>query len=203
MTETAAPSPAPQMSAPSATPGARAVPQLSVRPVFDQGLAMVQAVIAGVVGTVVMTLAGGTLLYILIMLLGLGRLIPAGYVYGLVLVASIVLLPPLFFEMKKKACRQTVCHFYGDYADFQFFRFYLSRRRGRFQYADVQDVFQRANALQEQRALTTLYIYVPALAAQLGFGPRELPAVPVNDVPQRGDQMTRILGIIGQNRAAA
>lgn len=166
-------------------------PLLTLRPQFDSALVMVNAGLAGVVGTIVMTVVGGTLLYVLLMILQLG-FIPPGYIYGLILVASIVAIPPLFFEMCKKAYQRTAFVFYPDHVEYQFFQFFMSRRRGRFKYRDVTDVSQHATPLQEQRGLTTISLYIPALRYQKN----SFPGVRIPDVRIKQDHLGKIMDII-------
>src|SRR6218665_1687466 len=137
----------------------RQQPLLTIRPHFDQGLVTLQAVLFTAAAFLLVAIICGTLFYILLMLIGLG--ISAGYVYGLFLVASLVVLPPLFFELKKKAYSRTFFRFYDDYLEFQYFQFMLSQRRGRVRYRDVSDVVQAGGALQSQRMLTSILIMVP------------------------------------------
>lgn len=176
-----------------AAPSARIMPVFSIRPSFDQPLAIVYSILAMVVGTVVVTTLGGLLMTLLLLLLGLSRLIPPGYVFGLLLVASIVVIAPVFFDLRRKAYMRTVWHFYETHVDYQTFHFYLGRRRGRLHYRDIRDVSQRASALQEQRGLTTLYLYAPSMSYQ----PRSsFAGLRIFDVPLREDYTSRIMNII-------
>lgn len=167
-------------------------PLLVVRPVFDQTLVTVQALIFMAVGGLFATVIGGTLLYILLMVVGLGRFIPAGFIYGALLIASIACLPPLFFEMKKRALARTGFRFFDDHVDYQYFQFYLSQRRARLRYRDIENVLQEAGTLQGQRMLTTVYLIAPSLA----YNQRAFPGVKIGDVPQREDYVTRITDLV-------
>lgn len=179
-------------------------PLLSLRPQFDPGLAMVQALGVTVAGTVVLTVAGGTLFYVLIMIFGLGRFVPAGWVYGLFFVGSLVVLPPYFYELKKRAYLRTVYNFYEDYVDFQSFKFYLNPRRGRVRYRDIADIVQQASTLQDQRRLTNIYLSVPSM----GLGRSGFSGVQISDVPVAAGHATRIMdiverGLLSPDKAAA
>lgn len=167
-------------------------PLLTIRPHFDQGLVTVQALLFTAVAFLLVTVIGGTLAYILLQLVGLGRFVSAGYVYGLFLVASLVVLPPLFFEVKKKAYSLTFFRFYEDYLEFQYYQFLLNQRRGRVRYRYVTDVQQAGGALQSQRMLTSILIQVPGM----NNNPRAFSGVKIDDVPQRLDLMPRILDLI-------
>ena len=176
-------------------------PLLTVRPHFDQGLTTLQAILFTLIGFLLVTIVLGTFVFILFSIIGLTKIIPAGYIYGLFLVGSIVVLPPLFFEMKKKAYARTVYHFHDDHVDFQYFQFFISMRRGRIRYRDISDVTQQANALQEQRRLTNVYLYVPSMA----YNARAFAGIKISDVPMRQDTMTRIMDMIenSENRDMA
>lgn len=167
-------------------------PLLTVRPHFDQGLVTVQALIFTSVGFVLMTMIGGTLFYILLHMIGIGRFFSGGHIYGLFLIGSLVVLPPLFFEVKKKAYARTFFRFYDDYLEYQYFQFLISPRRGRVRYRDIDDVMQAGGALQAQRMLTSILILIP------GFNrhPRAFSGLKIDDVPQKLDLMPRILDLI-------
>lgn len=176
-------------------------PLLLIRPQFDAGLAMIHSLVAGAIGTFVLTIGGGTFLYILLSLLGLGKFISAGHVYGFCLLAGVLSLPALFFEIKKKAYQRTVYHFHADHVDYRYYRFYLSLRRGRVRYRDISDISQQATTLQEQRRLATVYLYVPGMDYRRdGFSGLKIP-----DLPRAQDYMTRIMDVIekGQQAPAA
>ena len=175
----------------------RQQPLLTIRPHFDQGLVTLQAVLFTAAAFLLVTIIGGTLFYILLMLIGLG--ISAGYVYGLFLVASLVVLPPLFFELKKKAYSRTFFRFYDDYLEFQYFQFMLSQRRGRVRYRDVSDVVQAGGALQSQRMLTSILIMVPGM----NYNPRAFSGVKIDDVPQKLDLMHKIMELIEKSEYRA
>lgn len=177
----------------------RQQPLLTIRPHFDQGLVTIQALLFTAAAFLLVTIIGGTLFYILLQLIGLGRFIAAGYVYGLFLVASLVVLPPLFFEMKKKAYSRTFFRFYDDYLEFQYFQFMLSQRRGRVRYRDVSDVLQAGGALQSQRMLTSILILVPGM----NYNPRAFSGVKIEDVPQKLDLMHKILELIEKSEYRA
>ena len=139
----------------------RQQPLLTIRPHFDQGLVTVQSLLFTAVAFLLVTIIGGTIFYVLLQLIGLGRFVAAGYVYGLFLVGSLVVLPPLFFELKKKAYSRTFFRFYDDYLEFQYFQFMLLQRRSRLRYRDVSDVVQAGGARQTHRRLNTHLLLAP------------------------------------------
>jgi len=166
-------------------------PILSVRPQFDTGLAMVQSLMAAGVLFLPITIVGGMVIYFLFMITGIAKFIPASAVFGFFLIGSLAGIPPLFYEIKKRALQRTLYNFYDDYIDFQYFHFYLNRRRGRVRYRDVSDINQHASALQEQRRLTTIYLYVPTMNFARGFS-----GVKMEDLPQSKGYLTKVMDLI-------
>lgn len=174
-------------------------PLLTIRPHFDQGLVTVQALLFTGVGFILTTLIGGTLFFILLHMIGIGRFFSAGHIYGFFLIGSIVVLPPLFFELKKKAYARTFFRFYEDYLEYQYFQFLISPRRGRIRYRDVEDVMQEGGALQSQRMLTSILISVPGMNRH----PRAFSGLRIEDVPMKLDLMPRILDFIEKSEYRA
>lgn len=174
-------------------------PLLTIRPHFDQGLVTVQAVTFTAGAFLPLTIIAGTILYVLLHLIGIGRFFGAGYIYGLFLVGSLVVLPPLFFELKRKAYSRTFYRFFEDYVDCQYYRFLVSPRRERVRYRDVSDVMQAGGALQSQRMLTSIHIVVPGMSRH----PNAMGGISIDDVPQRLDLMPKILDLIEQSEYRA
>ena len=174
-------------------------PLLTIRPLFDQGLATIQAVLFTVVAFLPVTIIVGTLLFVLLGLIGLGRFIDGSYIYGFILIVSIVCLPPVFFEMKKRAYGRTVFHFFEDHVDYQYMPFYMGLRRSRLRYRDIADVRMEGQMLQEQRRLTNILIYVPSMAPNA----RTFGGLKVPDVPMSQDYMIRIMDLIESSEMRA
>lgn len=174
-------------------------PRLSVRPVFDPGLVTVEAGVAGVAGAAVSFFLLATFFFILIILLGLNRVVPAGFLYGFFFLLGGLGAPVLYFELKKKAHAKTVYNFYDDYFEYQNFEFYITKRRRRVRYIDVTDVNEHANVFQTRRLLTSVYIEVPRMARQQRSG---FAGVKISDVPERLDLADKITALIeeGQRR---
>ncbi len=168
-------------------------PVFSLRPVFDDTIAKIQCAGVAFVGMTVVTLVLGTLLYLVLSIIGLGGIIRPGWVYGLLILASVVVLPPLFYEAKRRAYAATVYHFYEDRLEFQNFKYFLTRQRARIFYAAVSDAFQKANVMQEQKHLTTITLYVPELREQQ---PRSFPGIRLVDISQTQDYLTNIIALI-------
>ncbi|MEZ0224183.1 MAG: hypothetical protein ACAH83_06505 [Alphaproteobacteria bacterium] len=170
-------------------------PILSVRPKFDSGLAMIQALIVTLGGFIVTTILLGTFFFILLSIIGLGKHVSASGIYGFFFGLSVLGIPPLFYEVKKRAFQRTIYNFYDDYMDFQYFHYFINRRRGRVRYLDIADIAQHASALQEHQRLTTIYLYVPGM----GMGQRgAFAGLKLTDLPQAKDYMTKIMDIIEQ-----
>jgi hypothetical protein len=170
------------------------VPLLSIRPRFDQPLTMVYAGIATLLGTLVVTLVGGIFIYFLLVILGLARFIAVGYVFGLLLVSCLIAIPVLFFDLRRKSLTRTVFNFYESHLEYQFFHFHLNRRRGRLRYRDITDINQRATALQEQRGLTTVYVYTNAP----GYQRSDFSGLEIVDLPLLRDDMSQIIRLLEQ-----
>lgn len=181
-------------------PSQQTPPLLAIRPHFDEPLTIVHAAVLTAVASLVVTVLAGTFFYIILAVLGLSRFIAVSYVYGLLFVGSIAVIPPLFFEIRKKAYERTAFLFYPDYLEFQYFKFYLGRRRGRVRYADIKDISQHASALQEHRRLMTIDLYVPSM----GYKERGFTGLSMADLPQRADYMTQVMNVIeGNSRKTA
>ena len=170
-------------------------PLLTIRPHFDQGLVTMQAILFTAASFLPVTVIGGTIFYVLLHLIGIGRFIGAGYIYGLFLVGSLVVLPPLFFELKRKAYSRTFFRFYQDFVDCQYFRLLVRPQRLRLRYRGISDVVQTGGALQSQRGLTSILLFVPNMKTH----PRVFGGVKIVDVPSRLDLMPKVLDIVEQS----
>jgi len=158
---------------------------------------MAEALVVTLGGFIVTTVVLGTFFFILLSLIGLGKHISASGIYGFFFGLSVLGIPPLFYEVKKRAFQRTIYNFYDDYMDFQYFHYYINRRRGRVRYADIADIAQHASALQEHQRLTTIYLYVPGM----GMGRRgAFAGLKLADLPQAKDYMTKVMDIIEQRQ---
>ncbi|HYD19300.1 MAG TPA: hypothetical protein VEF76_12565 [Patescibacteria group bacterium] len=167
-------------------------PLLSIRPHFDPGLAMVQSLMFTAVGFVVVTIVAGMLTALLMSIVGLGKYVGMS-VFGFYMVVSIAGIPPLFYELKKRAFQRTLYNFYEDYVDFQHFQWYLNRRRGRVWYRDLADITQHATALQEHQRLTTIYLYVPNMS---GYNQRGFSGLKLEDLQQSKGYLTKLMDVL-------
>lgn len=172
-------------------------PLLVLRPVFDETIAKTCATVLGIGATILLSLVGGVFLFILLSAMGLGVLISPGYLFGLLLVSGVIILPALYYESKKKAYAGTVFKFYDRHVDYQFFQHHITRRRGRIFYADIEDVMQRANFIQEQKHLTTLLLYVPSMRVRGNV----LPGVKIPDITQTQDYFGMVTDIVDRGRS--
>lgn len=170
-------------------------PLLSIRPQFDPGLAMVQSLLVTAVGFILVTGIGGLFTYLLLILLSLSNFVSPSVVFGFYLVLSLAGLPPLYYELKKRAFQRTLYNFYDEYVDFQYFHWYLNRRRGRVWYRDIADVTQHATALQEHQRLTTILLYVPNMAGG-GYGQRGFSGVKMEDLQQSKGYLTKVMDVL-------
>lgn len=173
-------------------------PLLSIRPHFDQALAFYESLPATMLSVVVGTGVLGTFFYIILSFIGLGRFISGGTVYLCFFLLCLALTPAVFYELKKKAFSRTAFHFYDGYLEYQNFRFYISRRRGRVRYDDIADVAQRASFLEGLHGLTTVYIYVPNMGYQSN---QAFAGIKITNIPDRSNAAGRILDLIGGTAA--
>lgn len=174
-------------------------PRLSIRPTFDPGLATAEAGLAAVAGAAVGFFLLATFAFILLTLLGAGRFIPAGALYGLFFLVGALGSPVAYFEIKKKAHARSVYNFYDDYFEYQDFQWYITRQRRRVRYIDVTDVTEHATVLQTRRTLTSIFIDVPRMGRR---GQNGFVGVRIRDVPERADLAGKIIALVeeGQRR---
>src|SRR5262245_29722056 len=108
----------------------KAPPLLAIRPKFDHALTMVEAVPAGIAGGAVGTFLLATFLFIVLNMIGLGRFVSVGGLYGLLFVLGLALTPAAYYEIKKFAYKNTFYAFYEDWLEYQDFKFFITKRRG-------------------------------------------------------------------------
>lgn len=169
-------------------------PILSIRPHFDPGLAMVQSIMVTAVGFIVVTAVGSILTYIILSLILPAKFVKFGVILQFFMLISIAGIPPLFYEIKKRALQRTLYNFHVDYLEFQFFHFYINRRRGRLWYQDIADITQHASFLQEHQRLTTIFLYAPSM---LGiYGRRGYPGLKMEDLPQSKGYLNKVMDVV-------
>lgn len=169
-------------------------PILSIRPHFDPGLAMVQAIMVTAVGFIVVTAAGSIFTYIILSLILPAKFVKFGFILQFFLLISIAGIPPLFYEIKKRALQRTLYNFHADYLEFQFFHFYVNRRRGRLWYHDIADVTQHASFLQEHQRLTTIFLYAPSMLGV--YGRRGYPGIKIEDLQQSKGYLNKVMDVV-------
>jgi hypothetical protein len=181
---------------------AKTPPLFALRSRFDQALTLVEAAPAGVVGAVFSAFVAGTAVYILLSIIGLGRFLSVEGVLGLFFVLGFALSPAAYYEIKKFAYKNTFYAFYDDWLEYQEFRFFVTRRRGRVRLRDIRDVYERASPLQARRTLTSLYLAVPgmnpAAERQGGFS-----GLKILDVPENSGARDKIVELIEASAARA
>ena len=168
-------------------------PLLTVRPVFDPGLTMVESAMAACVGAVVGVFLCGTFVLLLLNIVGLGSFISGGTLFSTFFVLGLALSPALYFEQKKKVYRRTIYNFHADHLDYQDFKFLLQRRRGRVRLRDIRDVYERASPLQARRVLTSVYLLIPGFPSQMQRG---MPGMKIPDVPENGALREKIVDLV-------
>lgn len=169
-------------------------PILSIRPYFDPGLAMVQSIMVVAVGFIVVTAAGSIFTYLLLSLILPAKFVKFSLIMQFYLLVSVAGIPPLFYEVKKRALQRTLYNFHEDYLEFQYFQFYINRRRGRLWYRDIADITQHASFLQEHQRLTTIYLYVPGMIGahrQRGFMGLKL-----EDLQQSKGYLNKVMDVV-------
>lgn len=172
-------------------------PLLSLRPKFDMTIFILEALPVVFAGTAGLVMVVGTFIFILFSLIGLSKFIPASSIYTILFVLGIALIPPLFFEIKRRAFQRTFWNFYDNYIEFQFFRYYLVRERGRLHYADISNVIQRAGAIQERLHLTTILLLSPSSSY---IARDRIPGLKIADIPDANSIGQRIQNIIDNMR---
>jgi hypothetical protein len=175
-------------------------PLLAVRPAFDSTLAAIESVPVGLAGVAASVFLGGTFFFMLFSLLGLGRLVSVGTIYIVFFVLGLALAPALYYELKKAACRRTAWLFHEEYLDYQDFRFFLLRRRGRVRMRDISDVVERTGLLQARRGLSSLHLVIPGFPALAQDGITGLKMI---DVPARAGLREKIRDLIEGNYPVA
>jgi hypothetical protein len=178
-------------------------PILTIRPRFDPGLSMIEAGLATVGGFLVTTFLLGTFFFLIFSAIGLTRHLSGGSFYTFFMVLSVIAIPPAFYELKKRAYQRTIFNFYEDTIEFQYFSFFLTRRRGRVRYTDITDLVQDASALQEHQNLQSIYIFIPGMAGLRQRQRRSFSGLKIVDVPTDKDYMTVLAELIDARVAAA
>ncbi len=173
-------------------------PLLTVRSQFSSLLATLESLGATLVGTAALTFIGGTIFLALAALTGLSKIISGGSIYMTLAVLGIVVLPPIYYEIKRGAYRRTIYNFYDDYLEFQHFQFLVNRRVGRIGYREITSVAEHANFVQEHEKLTTVYLVVPSMRYQSRGA---FSGIKISDVA-RAEQLTgKILDLIDQSHS--
>jgi hypothetical protein len=181
-------------------------PAFTIRPVFSPLLAACEAIPLGVTGAVGTTFAGGIFLTILLSMIGLGWLVGNEFFYLFIFVLSTVLLPFLYYDLKRKAHQRTFYSFYDDYFEYQHYLYFLNRHTARVWYKDINDITEHANFVQERENLITLYLFVPSMPLQKRGGrfqtSNAFSGVKLADVDSKADWGGKILALIDRSMTA-
>jgi hypothetical protein len=154
---------------------------LKIRPTFVHKIAMVEALLVGILGAVFGTVLLGVILTILFMLLGLGSFMPGWLGFALGFLISITILPAGYFELKKRAYQKSAFLFFADHLEFRDFNIFMNRNTGRIRYAEISDVFEKSNLLQQMEDIKTIYLQAPrfGLRDRTGFAGIKIKDVPI------------------------
>lgn len=163
----------------------------TLRPLFSPLLAGLEAAAFALVGATALAVVLGTLLLLFLTLLGAA--VGFALYFGLFML-GLLLLPPAYYKIKRKAYDGTHYRFYDDSLEFDHFPQLLIRRRGRIFYRDIAQAAVRTGLAQQREGLASLYLLVPALGAMHGG----FPGLKISDVPQ--EQAESILALIDRAR---
>ena len=170
-------------------------PLLHIRPNFSSFVAILESLIVSLVGIMMLTFVGGIILLALFSFIGLGRFISGSTIFATLFIFGLVVLPPLYYEIKRKACKNTFYNFYDNYVEFQRFQYMINRRTGRIGYRDIINVVENANFIQQREKLTSVYLFAPDIALAMNG---EFPGLKMTDIPQSRAQIKRIFSLIEQ-----
>jgi len=171
-------------------------PLLRIRPHFSSFIAILESLVVSLVGIVMSTFVGGMVLLVLFSFIGLGRFISGGTIFATLFIFGLVVFPPLYYEIKRKACKNTFYNFYDNYVEFQRFQYMINRRTGHIGYRDIVNVAENANFIQQREKLTSVYLFAPDITPAMN---REFPGLKMTDIPRSGDQIKQIFSLIEQS----
>ena len=154
-------------------------PLMTVRPAFTPRLVMWRALPWVALGTLALTVAGGTIIWLLLTLAGVGQKMPPGLPYFLCLVMGLVTIAPLYYEAQRKISARTVCRFFERHLEYETYTLFFRRHEGRVHYRDISGMVTRADFLQHRFGLKTIYLSVPGMDWQeRGFSGLKLADIP-------------------------
>ena len=173
------------------------LPILRIQPKFSSLVAVLESLLIALAGTVMLTFVGGVILLALFSLTGISRFIPGSMIFMTLFILGWATLPPLYYEIKRKACQNTYYSFYDDYVEFRRFQYLINRRIGRIKYRDITNVTEYSNFVQQREKLTSVFLFAPDITPALNG---EFPGLKMTDISQSGDQIKQILGLIDQSQ---
>ena len=148
-------------------------------------------------GTVLLTFVGGIILLALFSLTGISRFIPGSAIFMTLFILGWVTLPPLYYEIKRRAFQNTYYNFYDDYVEFRRFQYMINRRIGRIKYHDITNVTEHSNFVQQREKLTSVFLFAPDITPALNG---EFPGLKMTDITQSEDQIRQILSLIDKSQ---
>ena len=168
---------------------------LKFRPVYPREPSWAEAAQVAVIGTVLLTIFGGTLFLILLAITGLDHFIPYWLMPTMCFLAGAVGLPPWYNEMKRRAYKKSYYAFYEDRVEFEWHPvlFFQEQVRDKLYYYDIENIGQRATFWQRQAGLCSIYIFAPVMQNpdRQGFM-----GLKVLDVPSNKNLQERIEGLV-------
>ena len=81
------------------------LPILRIQPKFSSLVAVLESLLIALAGTVMLTFVGGVILLALFSLTGISRFIPGSMIFMTLFILGWATLPPLYYEIKRKACQ--------------------------------------------------------------------------------------------------
>ncbi len=157
-------------------------PLYTVKPAFIPKIVGMQAVLFGFVGALAFTIAGGFILMILSMVLGLLGKISIGGIFWFCFIVGIILLPIFYYEMRRKNVKNTRFDFFKDRLNFCYYSGkFMNKKQGRLYYADIADVVRNSSFLQGMGNLETIELHAPNTAIY-GSG-QSFIGVAIEDIP--------------------
>lgn len=174
-------------------------PLMTVAPSFVPRIIMWRALPWVLGGTFVLTVAGGTILWFLISIMGFGRAVSAGVPYFLCFVAGLTGIAPFYYELQRKIYARTFCHFFEQHLEYETYTLLFRHHAGRVRYRDISGMYQRSNFLQQRDNLKTIYLVVP----EMDWQDRGFYGVKLIDVPVGKGIGRRIQTLLDHEQAVA
>ncbi len=135
-------------------------PILIVKPEFIPKMIALKVLMAGVLGAFFLAGALEMLFFIIFAILGFGT--DFGTIFTFVFIVCAIGFPAILYELKRKNYNNIYFKFFDNYVEFSYFTEpMMNKRQGRLQYADIEDMMQYTNFMQNFVSLETIRIYAP------------------------------------------